>query len=143
MHEKGLELTYAFAPDVPDALVGDPGRLSQVLVNLVGNACKFTERGEIAVRVELESQAEEGVSLHIAVRDTGIGIAPEKQRHIFAAFTQADSSTTRRYGGTGLGLAICRPPGGGDGRPHLGGEPARARAARSTSPRGSASTTGT
>ena len=106
VHKKGLELAYGFAPDVPDALVGDPGRLSQILVNLVGNACKFTERGEIAVRVDLESQAEEGVSLHIAVRDTGIGIAPEKQRHIFAAFTQADGSTTRRYGGTGLGLAI-------------------------------------
>ena len=106
VHKKGLELAYGFAPDVPDALVGDPGRFSQILVNLVGNACKFTERGEIAVRVDLESRAEEGVSLHIAVRDTGIGIAPEKQRHIFAAFTQADGSTTRRYGGTGLGLAI-------------------------------------
>jgi len=107
VHEKGLELTYAVAPDVPDDLVGDPGRLSQVLVNLVGNARKFTERGEIAVRVERQPHDGEGVALHLAVRDTGIGIAPEKQRHIFDAFTQADGSTTRQYGGTGLGLAIC------------------------------------
>ena len=107
VHEKGLELAYGVDPDVPDALMGDLGRLSQVLVNLVGNALKFTERGEIAVRVDMESQAGEGVCLHIAVRDTGVGIAPENQQRIFAAFTQADGSTTRRFGGTGLGLAIC------------------------------------
>jgi len=107
VHEKRLELTLSIAPDAPDALVGDPGRLSQVVVNLVGNALKFTARGEIDVRVERESQTEEGVSLRIAVRDTGIGIAPEKQQLIFGAFTQADSTTTRQYGGTGLGLAIC------------------------------------
>ena len=106
-HEKGLELTLAIAPEVPEVLVGDSGRLCQVLVNLVGNALKFTAHGEIAVSVERESQAEAEVSLRIAVRDTGIGIAPEKQRQIFAPFTQADSSTTRQYGGTGLGLAIC------------------------------------
>ena len=107
VHEKGLELSYMIAPDVPDALVGDPGRLSQVLVNLVGNALKFTAQGELAIRVERISQAEPGVTLHIRVRDTGIGIAPEKQQQIFGAFTQADSSTTRQFGGTGLGLTIC------------------------------------
>ncbi len=107
VHEKGLELSHSVAPDVPDTLVGDPRRLRQVLVNLVGNARKFTEQGEIAVRVERESQAGEVVSLHLTVRDTGIGIAPEKQQHIFTAFTQLDGSTTRQYGGTGLGLAIC------------------------------------
>ena len=105
---KGLELTRWIAPDVPDTLMGDKGRLSQVVLNLVGNAVKFTDEGEIAVRVELESQAQETVCLHITVRDTGIGIAPEVQQQIFAAFTQADSSTTRQYGGTGLGLTICK-----------------------------------
>ncbi len=107
VQEKGLELTFATAADVPDALMGDSGRLSQVLVNLIGNSLKFTERGEIAVRVDMDSQDKNGVCLHIAVRDTGIGIAPENQRQIFGVFTQADSSITRRYGGTGLGLAIC------------------------------------
>jgi len=106
-HEKGLELTLAIAPEVPDVLVGDSGRLCQVLVNLVGNAVKFTAQGEIAVGVERESLDETGVSLQIAVRDTGIGIAPEKLGPIFAPFTQADTSTTRKYGGTGLGLSIC------------------------------------
>jgi signal transduction histidine kinase/CheY-like chemotaxis protein len=108
VHEKGLELTCSIAPEVPDKLAGDPARLAQVIVNLVGNARKFTDRGEIAIRVELESMDDEGAVLHFAVRDTGIGIPAEKQRLIFEAFTQADSSTTRRYGGTGLGLAICR-----------------------------------
>jgi signal transduction histidine kinase/CheY-like chemotaxis protein len=107
VHEKGLELTCMIAPDVPDALVGDPGRLGQILVNLVGNAMKFTAQGELAVRVERLSQAERELTLHIRVRDTGIGIAPEKRQQIFAAFTQADSSTTRQFGGTGLGLTIC------------------------------------
>ncbi len=106
-HAKGLELTLAIAPEVPDVLVGDPGRLCQILLNLVGNAIKFTASGEIAVRVERESQDDAGVILRLAVRDTGIGIEPEKQQQIFAPFTQADSSTTRGYGGTGLGLAIC------------------------------------
>jgi len=107
VHEKGLELAYAIAPDVPDALVGDPGRLCQVVVNLVGNATKFTEAGEVSVRVGVESRTGEGVEVRVTVRDTGVGIPPEAQPHVFAAFTQADSSTTRRYGGTGLGLAIC------------------------------------
>ncbi len=106
-HEKGLELTLAIAPEIPEVLVGDSGRLCQALINLVGNALKFTTRGEIAVRVERESHSESEISIRIAVRDTGIGIAHEKLAEIFAPFTQADTSTTRLYGGTGLGLAIC------------------------------------
>jgi len=107
--EKGLELTYHIPPDIPDRLVGDPGRICQVLVNLVGNAIKFTERGEIAVTVNLESSANDHVLLHFAVKDTGSGIPADKQQIIFEAFRQADSSMSRRYGGTGLGLAIsCR-----------------------------------
>ncbi|MFT3769882.1 MAG: response regulator [Minicystis sp.] len=109
-HQRGLELAYRVAGDVPDAVVGDPLRLQQVLVNLVGNAIKFTSAGEIVVEVTTE-EAGDGVSsearLHFSVRDTGIGIPPSKQRVIFEPFSQADGSTTRRYGGTGLGLAIC------------------------------------
>jgi PAS domain S-box-containing protein len=104
---KDVELIYSTAPDVPDSLVGDPGRLAQVLVNLVGNATKFTERGEVAVRVETDARDAGAVTLHVAVRDTGIGIPAEKKDLIFSSFTQAESSTTRRYGGTGLGLTIC------------------------------------
>jgi signal transduction histidine kinase/ligand-binding sensor domain-containing protein/DNA-binding response OmpR family regulator len=106
-HQKGLELIYEVAHEVPEVLLGDPGRLRQVLVNLVGNAIKFTARGEIVVKVELEEQQEEWVNLHFSVRDTGIGVPADKQQTIFESFTQADSSTTRQYGGTGLGLAIC------------------------------------
>jgi len=104
--EKDLELTYHIPPEVPDDLVGDPGRFCQIIVNLVGNAIKFTEQGEIAVTVKLESLKDHEARLHFAVSDTGPGIAPEKQRLIFEAFRQADSSMSRRYGGTGLGLAI-------------------------------------
>lgn len=104
--QKGLELVCHIPPDVPDALVGDPGRLRQVVVNLVGNAIKFTERGEVVVRVTQESQTADAIHLHVAVSDTGIGIPAEKQRLIFEAFAQQDSSTTRQYGGTGLGLTI-------------------------------------
>ena len=103
---KGLELVCRTPPSLPRDLVGDPGRLRQILVNLVGNAIKFTEWGEVVLDVETQSQTEEGVELHFAVTDTGIGIPREKQELIFAAFAQADASTTRRYGGTGLGLAI-------------------------------------
>jgi len=103
-HQKGLELTSIIEPDVPDALVGDPGRLRQVLVNLIGNALKFTEQGEVNLRIR---RGEAGL-LHFSVQDTGIGIPPEQQAHIFAPFTQVDGSTARRFGGTGLGLAICR-----------------------------------
>jgi PAS domain S-box-containing protein len=105
-HEKGLELTYHIHPDVPRALLGDPGRLRQVMINLIGNAIKFTERGEVVVHVHPESQTEDAVVLHCTVADTGIGISRAAQQVIFEAFTQDDSSTTRRYGGTGLGLAI-------------------------------------
>ena len=103
---KGLELSFRVAPDVPDRLVGDDGRLRQVVVNLVSNAIKFTERGEVVVEVEKEWQRDGQVALHVVVRDTGIGIAPERRQAIFSPFTQADGTTTRRYGGTGLGLSI-------------------------------------
>jgi two-component system, sensor histidine kinase and response regulator len=104
--EKRLELMYEIAEGVPRAVVGDPGRLRQVLINLVANAIKFTECGEIMVHVERRSHAGDDIVLAFSVRDTGIGISADKQRIIFEAFTQADASTTRRFGGTGLGLAI-------------------------------------
>ncbi len=107
-HEKPLDLNCHIAPEVPRILVGDPGRLRQVVINLVGNAVKFTERGEVTVRVEVESREGDVVGLHFSVADTGIGISPDKQAAIFEAFTQADGSTARRYGGTGLGLSISR-----------------------------------
>lgn len=105
-HSLGLELAYHIASETPEMLQGDPIRLRQVLTNLVGNAVKFTEQGEILVDISCVEQRENGILLRFAVTDTGIGIPPEKQKHIFDAFTQADSSTTRRFGGTGLGLAI-------------------------------------
>jgi len=104
--QKGIELTCSLCPRVPEYLIGDPGRLRQIILNLVGNAIKFTEKGEVAVQVEVDSQSEDQVMLHFAVRDTGIGIPPQKQEIIFGAFEQVDASTTRRYGGAGLGLAI-------------------------------------
>ena len=107
-HQKGLELVCDVQHDVPDAVVGDPGRFKQVLVNLVNNAIKFTERGEVVVSAETREDGEGTALLHFEVRDTGIGIAPEKLASIFEAFTQADNSTTRRFGGTGLGLTICK-----------------------------------
>ncbi|HEX6037913.1 PAS domain S-box protein [Longimicrobium sp.] len=106
-HEKQLELALTIAPDVPDALVGDLGRLRQVLVNLVGNAIKFTPAGEVVVHVGVDERWDDGVRLRFSVRDTGIGIPPEKQADVFHAFSQADTSTTREYGGTGLGLSIA------------------------------------
>jgi signal transduction histidine kinase/DNA-binding response OmpR family regulator len=105
-HQKGLELTCHVLPDVPDQMNGDPTRLRQVVINLVGNALKFTQTGEVVVKVEQLEANEEGTTLQFSVRDTGIGIPVHKQKTIFEAFTQADSSTTRKYGGTGLGLAI-------------------------------------
>jgi len=106
-HQKGLELIYEVQPDVPEALVGDPGRIRQIIVNLVGNSIKFTERGEIFVSVEKESETPDSVRLHFAVKDTGVGIPADKQGKIFEAFSQADGSMARVYGGTGLGLTIC------------------------------------
>ena len=107
-HRKGLELIYDVQPDVPDALVGDAGRLRQVWLNLVGNAIKFTEEGEVVVRAEVAGEPAPGeVSVRFAVSDTGIGIPPDKQEKVFRAFEQEDTSTTRRYGGTGLGLSIA------------------------------------
>jgi len=105
---KGLELTCEIDNRVPDVLVGDPVRLRQVLLNLIGNAIKFTGEGEVDVTVDIERQDEDQMCLHFAVRDTGVGIAEDRMRDIFDAFAQADASTTRKYGGTGLGLSICR-----------------------------------
>ena len=105
--QKELTLDYFIDPAVPEVLLGDPVRLRQILINLVGNALKFTEQGGVSVRVVLAAQTEEGLDIHFAVRDTGIGIAADKQAGIFEAFSQADGSITRRFGGTGLGLAIC------------------------------------
>jgi signal transduction histidine kinase len=109
--EKNLELICNFEASVPDLVLGDPGRLRQVLINLAGNAIKFTETGEVEVRVRREGTGEatdneEEVRLHFAVRDTGIGIARDRREAIFDAFVQADPSASRRFGGTGLGLAI-------------------------------------
>jgi two-component system, sensor histidine kinase len=104
--QKGLKLNYYVSPDVPAALVGDPDRLRQVLFNLIGNAVKFTERGQIGVHVHKEEETEDDILLHFIVTDTGIGVPPEKQKVIFDAFAQADGSSTRKYGGTGLGLTI-------------------------------------
>ncbi len=114
-NQKGLEVACSFSSNLPDFVIGDPGRLRQIILNLVGNAIKFTEKGEVEVRVELTGESSDGtakgssdnvVRLHFMVRDTGIGIPPDKHEIIFGAFEQADPSATRRYGGTGLGLAI-------------------------------------
>ena len=105
--QKGLEFIFDVSPEVPDSVTGDPARTRQVLVNLVGNAIKFTERGEVEVNVQKETESVEGTILRFCVRDTGIGIPVEKQHKIFASFSQGDSSTTRKYGGTGLGLTIA------------------------------------
>jgi two-component system, sensor histidine kinase and response regulator len=106
-HQKGIELIYDVDPELPEALIGDPGRIRQILVNLVGNAIKFTEQGEIAVNVVGELEANTAL-LHFTVRDTGVGVPIEKREKIFEAFSQADGSMARKYGGTGLGLAICK-----------------------------------
>jgi PAS domain S-box-containing protein len=106
--QKDLKLHSEIAQEIPDALIGDPLRLRQILVNMVGNAIKFTAHGEVAVGVTVEpSTVEQNVKLRFAVRDTGIGIPLEKQKLIFEAFSQADNSSTRKFGGTGLGLTIC------------------------------------
>ena len=107
-HSKGLELAYRVDPAIPDKLMGDPARLRQIILNLVGNAVKFTEKGEVIVSIAIEQEMDDKILLHFSVKDTGIGIPHEKQGKIFSAFSQADGSTTRRYGGTGLGLSISR-----------------------------------
>src|ERR1700676_3222433 len=104
--EKGLELLCEIAPEVPGIVRGDSSRLDQIIINLVNNAIKFTQDGEVALKVQLETKEGEDCILHFTVTDTGIGVSPEKQKIIFDPFTQADSSTTRKYGGTGLGLTI-------------------------------------
>ncbi|MGA7636999.1 MAG: ATP-binding protein [Candidatus Acidiferrales bacterium] len=105
--QKGLELVYEVQPNVAEAVIGDPGRVRQVLINLVGNAMKFTEHGEVFISVSEESHERDFTMLHFMVRDAGAGIAKEQQARIFEAFSQADGSMTRKYGGTGLGLTIC------------------------------------
>ncbi len=106
--KKGLEFILRIAPDIPQVLIGDPLRLGQILINLTGNAIKFTETGEVVVSVKIAAAAENQVCLIFAVRDTGIGLSPEQQKHLFQSFSQVDASITRRFGGSGLGLAICR-----------------------------------
>jgi PAS domain S-box-containing protein len=104
--EKGLELLCEIAPEVPEIVRGDSGRLRQIVINLVGNAIKFTDEGEVVIKVHVESREQRDYLLHFTISDTGIGIPADKQDQIFAPFTQADTSTTRKYGGTGLGLTI-------------------------------------
>jgi PAS domain S-box-containing protein len=106
-HQKNLELTFEIGPGVPDQVIGDLSRLRQVVVNLVGNAIKFTEQGEVGLRIGVDSRTSDQLQLHFVVEDTGVGIAPEKQSLIFNPFSQADTSTARKFGGTGLGLTIC------------------------------------
>ena len=106
--QKGLEIIFFIAPDIPSSLFGDPGRIRQILMNLCGNALKFTSKGEIYIKVEVQEDYGDGVRLLFSIKDSGIGIAPEKLGHIFESFTQADGSTTRLYGGTGLGTAISK-----------------------------------
>ena len=107
-HDKNLEFLIATPQDLPPNLVGDPLRLGQILINLVNNAVKFTERGEVVVTVGLEERASDRVKLKFSVRDSGIGMTPEQTARLFQAFSQADASTTRKYGGSGLGLSISK-----------------------------------
>ena len=104
---KGIRLSVEVAPDVPETVVGDVGRVRQIIINLVGNAVKFTERGQVTLRARREAPGDDPVRIHFAVEDTGIGVTPDQKATIFDPFTQADGSTTRRYGGTGLGLSIA------------------------------------
>ena len=106
--EKGLELLFDTHPDVPRALIGDPLRLGQILLNLAGNAVKFTEEGEIVVHTEAVRVTDDEVEIKVSVQDTGIGMSPEQCDKLFQSFSQADTSTTRKYGGTGLGLTISK-----------------------------------
>lgn len=105
-HEKGIELINDIDTAVPNKLVGDPVRLRQVVTNLIGNAIKFTDKGEVVLEVSVAAMQPDSVTLAFAVKDTGIGIPPDKLNQIFEAFSQADGSITRKYGGTGLGLTV-------------------------------------
>ena len=107
-HAKGIELVSGVAPEIPGKLRGDPGRVRQILMNLIGNAIKFTNEGEVAVRVTVEAEAEKSLHVRFEIKDTGMGIPLETQARLFQPFVQADSSTSRKFGGTGLGLAICK-----------------------------------
>ncbi len=107
-YTKGLSLAFDVAPDVPQRLLGDPLRLGQILINFTNNSVKFTQQGGILISVQVQDSSADGVMLHFAVKDTGIGLTGEQQALLFRSFQQADSSTTRQYGGTGLGLAICK-----------------------------------
>ncbi|MFW6212603.1 MAG: response regulator [Spirochaetota bacterium] len=107
-HRKGVEVVVHVEAGIPDEVSGDPGRLRQVIVNLANNAVKFTEKGQIVVRLKIVSQSDTEVTLRVEVEDTGVGISEEKQRRLFEPFSQADSSTTRRFGGSGLGLSISK-----------------------------------
>ena len=107
-HDKNLEFLIAAQHDIPPNLLGDPLRLGQILINLVNNAVKFTDRGEVLVSVALEEQLADRVKVRFSVRDSGIGMTPEQSARLFQAFSQADTSTTRKYGGTGLGLSISK-----------------------------------
>jgi CheY-like chemotaxis protein len=108
IRNKHLKITSGIAPDVPEIILGDQLRFKQIILNLLGNAIKFTAQGSISINLSLEYRLEDAAVAHISVTDSGIGMAPEQVEKIFGAFTQADSSTTRRYGGSGLGLTICR-----------------------------------
>jgi two-component system, sensor histidine kinase and response regulator len=114
---KGVHVACLFPADVPRGVIGDPGRLGQIVMNLLGNAIKFTEQGEVVIQVAVEAQTEQDATLRITVSDSGIGIAEEAQQRLFQSFSQADGSTTRKYGGTGLGLALCKRLRGTDAWP--------------------------
>lgn len=106
--DKGLEFIYYLDPEIPAVLNGDALRIQQVLINIVGNAVKFTEKGEIVIKIEILKKKENSIRMKFSIKDTGIGISKEQQSHLFESFTQADGSITRKYGGTGLGLSICK-----------------------------------